>query len=307
MKKNYKSLFRLAAEILFLLLSTNSSLADERSVKFEIKKQSFGGGGIYLSAIFRGKTIKMLLDTGASSTYILPAHWNMSLPVLGTKVALGINGIPSSCSKLDLSDLQIVSSIGPVISNKPIQGLRCQENNGDNIMGINYLYGSIIELDFRKGIMSVLDRSSELPPMTDFIKLKNGNGVLGLPLTIGSTKIIGLLDTGATISAVDSKYVDCHKQDFEIVEKNSYSSEGSGKNISVKLYKIRNLAFGETNSLHNIYAISYDFSSLQQAFGPDLVMIIGYNVINRFPWTFDLRSESEPMWRIKYERQQTEP
>lgn len=299
MKKNYKSLFQLAGEILFLTLSTVSSFADERSVKFEIKKQSFGGGGIYLPAIFRGKTIKMLLDTGASSTYILPAQWNMSLPILGTKVALGINGIPSSCSKLDLSDLQIGSSIDPVISNKRIQGLRCQESNGENIIGVNYLYGSIIELDFRKRIMSVLDHNSEFPPVADLIKLKNGDGVLGLPIKISSNNIIGLLDTGAAISAVDSKYVASHKQDFELVEKNSNASEGSGHSISAKLYKIRNLTFGETNTLRNIYAISYDFSSLQQAFGPELVAIIGYNIISRFSWTFDLRSENKPMWRIK--------
>lgn len=291
---------RLLFGLLVVLSYVESSTANEASIKFSVKQQAFGGGGIYLPASFRGHKFKILLDTGASATYLIPSDWNANLPVLGKKLAKGINGIPSICLKLDLSDLKIFPNVSSAEKVKFVEGLKCQENNGDNILGINYLYGGSINIDFKlRSITLGADSAGYSNSSSEFVKLNNGDGLLGVPVSFGSSTVVGLFDTGAAISAVDLKYIQQHKNEFELMRQNSLSTEASGKAVRAGLYKIKNVSIGNSTVLHNIYAISYDFSSLQQAFGENLIAIVGYNIISRYRWNIDLRSEKRPIWQAE--------
>jgi hypothetical protein len=113
---------------------------------------------------------------------------------------------------------------------------------------------------------------------------------------VGDVATVGLFDTGAEISAVDQRFVDAHRKLFAPVKSRLKASAAGGGRFTSKLYKVRQIAFGDGRAAKSVYVLAYDFGPLRAALGPDVAFILGYNFVSRFNWEIDLTNPASPGW-----------
>jgi len=220
------------------------------------------------------------------------------LPSLGQSASTGASGRTTSCEDVEAKNVELKAEQGNNIGRGKYVVARCPDSDGDDLLGLDFFKGARFTLDFdRRELIFFGEKGAEGPPAP--VKLLGPDQRLfGVALKAGDVMTTGLLDTGAEISAVDKQFVEKHKKLFALVKSKSKASEAAGKEMSAKIYKIKQLDLGGGRLLRDVFALAYDFGVLREALGAGTPFILGQNVIGRFDWELDFTS-SPPNWAAK--------
>lgn len=119
------------------------------------------------------------------------------------------------------------------------------------------------------------------------------NAQFSIPLKIGNGEMRGLWDTGAGLTAIDQEYVAAHPQDFKFIA-DVPGGDGAGIPMVFKLYKaVRVDVAGHTFT--DVGVLAMDFSVIREYFSNDVFLVVGFNLISRANWFFDLQKRT---WEI---------
>jgi hypothetical protein len=292
-----KLIQRIALPILALLLASAAARGEEgRSViPMTLTQSEFGGGRIYLSVQFGNALGKMRLDTGASTSRIMLAPWNKSLPSLGRSMSTGASGRSTLCDDVEASAVALKASEGNDIARARYAVTRCPVSDGDDLLGLDFFKNARFTLNFTRSEM-VFFGAPFAGGARPFRLLGPDHRLVGVDLRVGDISAVGLLDTGAEICAVDQQFVQRHKNLFTLVKNKGSATGVGGRKISSKIYKVKELDLGDGRAARDLYALVYDFGPLRQILGPNAPFILGYNLVSRFNWELDFRTQGAPTW-----------
>lgn len=267
------------------------------TIPLTLTEAEYGGGRIYVTVRFGNMMGPMRLDTGASTTRVALAPWNKDLPVTGQSDSTGASGRTVRCADVEAKIVELKAAQGAGIARAKYQVARCDGNDGDDLLGLDFFRGTRFTLDFGKREMVFFGPPPAHP--TPFRLLGPEQRLVGVPFRAGKVATAGLLDTGAEISAVDQQFVDAHKNLFTLAKRKGKASEAGGAGFSSKVYKIKAVDLGQGRVLRGVYALAYDFGVLREALGSQTPFILGYNVISRFAWTLDFTQAGQPGWEAR--------
>jgi Aspartyl protease len=292
-----KSMKSLALLICFLVVVAGQQTARAepgRSVVVMTETQSaYGGGRAYLPMRFGGVMGNMRLDTGATSTRIALAPWNKDLPSIGKSESLAVSGHVSLCDDVEARNVEIRAAEGSSIGRAKYVVTRC--DSGEELLGLDFLKGTRFTLDFLAAKMVFFDAVSG-DRLRPFQQLGPDHRLLGIPLHMGATAIVGLFDTGAEVSAVDRQFVQRHKNLFTLVKRRQLADGAGGGAFAPDVYRLKKLDLGDGHAFRDVYVLVYDFGPLREALGPQSPMIMGYNLLSKLRWSLDFTAAGAPVW-----------
>lgn len=280
--------------------ATGASGQEDRStIPLTLTRSDYGGGRIYLPIRFGNVQGNIRLDTGASTTRIRLASWNKDMPSSGRTDSMGALGKTTRCDDIEAKNVQLEAVQGNNIGRAKYEISRCEAGDGDDLLGLDFFKNARFSLDFERGEMVFFKETPASFRPKPFRPLGPDGRLVGIDVRAGATTAVGLLDTGAEISAVDRRFVDKHKKLFTLVKKKGKASEAGGKRFSSQIYKIKELDLGEGRVLRDVYAMAYDFGGLREALGRETPFILGFNIVSRFGWELDFKAPDGPKWDAK--------
>ncbi len=269
------------------------------TIPMTLTQSDYGGGRIYLPVRFGNFMGSMRLDTGASTSRITLAPWNADMPSSGQSYSTGASGKTTRCDDVVANNVALKAARGNDIARSKYEVTRCAASDGDDLLGLDFFKGARFTLDFDHRELVFFDETPMAGGGMPFRLLGPDHRLVGIDVRTGNMTVVGLLDTGAEISAVDEQFVQKHKSLFTLVKKKAKASEVGGKGFSSKIYEIKELDLGEGRVLRGVYAIAYNFGVLQRALGRQTPFILGYNLVSKFNWELDFRSPNAPTWNAR--------
>lgn len=257
----------------------------------------YGGGRAYLPLSFGGFLGLLRLDTGASTTRITLAPWNRDLPAIGRSESVAVTGQVSQCDDVEARNVEIKASEGNNIGRARYVVTRCQ--SGDELLGLDFLRGSRLALDFRLKEMIFFEPAPAGNSPKPFQLLGPDRRLLGVQLRAGDTPVLGLFDSGAELCAVDRQFVQRHKQMFTFVKHKQQADGAGGGAFTPDIYRIKQMDFGDGLVFRDVYVLVYDFRGMRDVLGAQTPVILGYNLLRKLRWNLDFTVSGAPTWAAR--------
>lgn len=295
-------LFSFLVPFFFLAAGTFPVIGDENRslIPLTLNEGDYGGGRIYTPVRFGNVLGMMRLDTGASTSRITFALWNKEFPVVGQTESMGASGRLMRCDDVEARSVLLKAVQGSSIGRAKYILTRCPSSDGDDLLGLDFFRGTRFQLDLARREIVFPDPKSAISEQHQaFVFLGADRRLVGLNALVGGVPVIGLLDTGAELSAVDLTFVRSHASLFAPVKHRLKASEAGGAKWAPKLYRLREIDIGEGRIVKGLYVLAYDFGVLREALGAKTPMILGYNFLSHFLWDLDFTGGANPGWLAK--------
>ena len=265
-------------------------------VNLSIARSSYGGGRLYAPMLIGHFQGKMRVDTGASSSRVSLAPWNKDASIIGSSRSLGVSGKFARCDDVRLPSITMKASVGPDVGRVNYLVTRCASEQEDDLLGLDFFKGGYFVIDSKRHQIQFLSGPSTRTPQYFLKPLGSEKKLVAIDIKIGDLNREGLIDSGAQISAVDRRFVDAHPEFFVFVKSGAKASDASGKPLMSKIYKVKQLDLGDGRIVRGLYVLVYDFALLREEIGEQAPFILGFNLIDKFNWRFDLRANMPPRW-----------
>ncbi len=272
-------------------------------IPLTLTHSDYGGGRIYLPVQLGNALGSMRLDTGASTSRVALAPWNANLPVVGQSHSTGASGQAALCDDVETRNILLKPSEGNGVARGRYEFTRCSTSAGDDLLGVDFFKGTRFSLDFDRRAMVFFGNTLPGGHPAPFQPLGPEQKLIGLSLRLGDAAAVGLFDTGAEISAVDQRFVDAHKKFFTPIKSRLKASAAGGGKFTSKLYRIKQITFGDALTTKGLYVLAYDFGSLRAALGSQVSVILGYNFVAGFNWEIDLTNAAIPRGSVVSRKQ----
>jgi hypothetical protein len=280
---------------LALVASSRTGLgADGSIVSLTVTEADHGGGRAYVTARFGNAQGPMRLDTGASGSRLRLAPWNADFPVIAASHSESASGRAARCEDVEAQNVQLVAEQGNHIGRAKYAATRCEAGAGDDLLGLDFFHNARFTLDLEGKRMLFPGAPGPLAPLR---RLGPDGRLVGIETRLGRTRAVGLIDSGAELSAVDRRFVARHRSLFKPAREKAHARDAAGAALSAKLYKVAEIDLGQGRALRDLYVIAYDFGPLRSALGRDAPLILGFNALRPFLWTFDLTAPETPKGR----------
>lgn len=271
------------------------------TVSLKIKEGERDMGRIYVPVRVGNYRGFMRLDTGASSSRVFQAAWNKDLPVIERIDSISATGKVVTCDSVEVHNVALEANGVANVGRSKYTVRRCPTSDGENLLGLDFFSGAHIVFDFDQRMMEVgpeVKRQIK-GPVHRLPILESGQPLAAIPLNTGSGEVLGMLDSGAEMSAVDSKYIAAHPENFEYAGEVGEATDAGGNSWAPKFYRIKNLNISGTHELHDVYVLAYDFGSLREVLGPQTPIVLGFNIMSKFNWAFDLTKGHSPTYQVE--------
>lgn len=240
-----------------------------------------GTGRMYLPCIFSSQTDSCFLDTGMASTSMIKNdHFSQQFPSIGKEKVAGAAGIAMECDVIQVPSFWVAER-----SSGARSFLRCPEGGeSESTVGLDVIKPYIVKFDFDRKSFELLDK---IPNRLRTSRLNvYAHGLFGFEVTISGADIQTVFDTGAAMTAIDQKLVDMQPDGFKFIQ-DIAGSDVAGKPVMLKLYVASNLSI-LGKELSDVNVVGMDFSVISNHIDPNVSMIVGYNIISKMNWYFDL-------------------
>ena len=292
-----KTTFLIIFSLIFFFSSPLVKAQESGSIiNLSIVRSSYGGGRLYAPMLIGQFQGKMRVDTGASSSRVSPAPWNKDAPIIGSSRSLGVSGKFARCDDVRLPKITMKSAAGPDVGRVNYLVTRCAGEQEDDLLGLDFFRGGYFVVDSKRHQIQFLSGPSAKTPQYFLKPLGAEKKLMAIDIKIGDLNREGLIDSGAQISAVDRRFVDAHPELFVFVKSGARASDASGKPLMTKIYKVKLLDLGDGRIIRGLYVLVYDFALLREEIGEQAHFILGFNLIDKFNWRFDLRTNMPPRW-----------
>lgn len=246
-------------------------------------------GRIYVPCLFDGVAQSCVLDTGSVLSLVTGGRPFDKYPAKGKLSYKGASGLPKQSDQIIVRRLELDGVAFPDVK-------LARANAGDHFettIGMNLLGNKAFALSFGAKPSLKLDAK---PPEGPLSKLKvYKSGLLSVPVTVGEEPVSALWDTGAELSAVDQKYATAHPRDFSFVKEVTNGVDGTHRPIKMRLYKVRALRIGG-RAFQNVKVVAINFSSLREGADQEARMVVGFNLVRKASWFFDVPNR---LWSVR--------
>lgn len=268
----------LCASISFLLFHSASA------APLTIVSGQLGSGKLYAPCTFDGVVESCFVDTGAAFNAVADLPRFASYPVTGKISFMGASGILRDADEITIGALQFDSS---TTVNAKVARLDSREGF-ESVIGIQTIGAQSFTFQF--GVNPSFSFGVTLPaeafPGVEIYQ----KGVFSIPVQIGTSQAKGLWDTGAGLTAIDIDYVNAHPTDFTFVMDIPDGSDATGNPVVMKLYRARQLTLGK-HVFTDEYILAMGFDVVRERIARDVQLIIGFNLITKADWFFDLQKK----------------
>jgi hypothetical protein len=167
------------------------------------------------------------------------------------------------------------------------------KHEDESVLGIDVLKRAPFSLEFRD---SPLLRLSPERPQEVFRTLGvTRHGLLSIPVKVGGITSDALVDTGASVTAVDKEFIRSHPQLFESRKKSMRGTDGTGHSILVPLFRAKEIRVAH-RTFRDIEVVGADLQLLRENIGTQTHVVLGFNIIRRTNWYFDAQTRS---WSVR--------
>ncbi|MFN8378529.1 MAG: retropepsin-like aspartic protease [Anaerolineae bacterium] len=239
-----------------------------------------GAAELYVDGTVNGREYRFLLDTGAARSSIAADAFTASLPALGTHHSSGV----FSATQDDLVSVEQLQ-IGPILR-QPFQLTRTSGdgNPRSNLVGMDVLKDHSCHF--------LLDANAlEIDPEENF------TGVPFQPIRFdrkfhpyvgvrcGQSEAQAVWDSGASLTVVDSAYIQSHPGCFTEVG-SSTGTDASGSHVETPMFIMSAVQIGIRRfPPHRVAAV--DLSAVNATLEMPMDLIIGYTLYHQANWLFD--------------------
>ena len=272
----------------WLLLSLLFSAAASAAV-LEVQPGPFRSGRAYLPCNFDGVKETCFLDTGSAITVLANSEQFSAYPNSGGFRFKSASGI---AEELETIQIRIAAVDRVIFSNIKI-GRAKEDHSLESALGIDLLRRQPFSINFHDSPALFLNPK---PPRQLLSGLEaNAHGLLSLPLAFGTNLTRAMLDTGASLTAVDAAFVKAHPEDFKSSGDLMKGTDGFGHEIQVHLFRARKIHIG-ARTFRNVKIVALDLSMLGRDANSQVHAVIGFNLIRRTDWYFDTQRR---LWSIR--------
>jgi hypothetical protein len=247
-------------------------------------------GQIFVGCELDGKNERIcLLDTGSAVSSLPEDAFTLSYESAGKAFQFLRGKVTQVGHSIDLNSfvaggayfgktrfMRLFPSYYPV--NLASQGI-------DGVIGEDILLSSGLQLNFKNGTLQ-FGRIADREDLPYRFHLNLSQQVV-MPVSLNGEATEAVFDTGASITAVDKKWIQAHSEQFEALE-DAAERTFSGELNRTHIYRVRSLKVGEAE-FSSLYVIALDFARMPWL-DPKTTVILGYNVISKGSWKLDYPS-----------------
>lgn len=223
-----------------------------------------------------GESKFFLLDTGAVASTIISDDQTKNYKSIKQVESKGAAGIAVLA---DIIQMQNISLGHHTFAKSQIK------RADRNILGLDLLNEQIFEVDLKNKTLNFLNEflANSSHPIR---KLQTGH--VTISMSIKTSKVDALFDTGADTAVIDAEYIKQNPQLFEFVRtEDGYDAHGN--KIPSIIYKVSQVEVGHLK-LQNIEMAAFNFGHHLRENMEGAPIILGNNVIAHAKWIFDLKS-----------------
>jgi len=272
------------------------AVAPARMVVIPLRLRTYddGSGDIHVDCRFDGRPYSCLLDTGGGDRIIVPDNSFFRSYFSAGQGSFGsASGTETPADIIRISHLNVGgTSFGAADATRQ-SSLSCRTMSSPILAGQSIPYRSA-DYYFDGPAALILDGPA---PAGSFFPLymPDAHRHMVMPVEIGSDASRALFDTGASLTVVDTGYAAAHPKNFSYLG-NTSTMDASCRRLRAGIYRAHSVAVGGL-VFHNFLAVSLDLSATRKIADDGRVeMILGYNVISRADWYFDL---SHQRWTVR--------
>jgi hypothetical protein len=246
------------------------------AAQLQIIKGGNTSGKIYLHPLFDDAPQRAFLDTGSAATIVADTGHFSRYPKIGQLRFTSAAAIEQAIDKIQLHSLQL----DDLILTNPTIG-RANFPKAETTLGIDLLNRQPFALSVKNKNLTL----NPPRPDTPFTTLQvSPQGLLSIPITVGSTQLQALWDTGAGLTTVDQSFIQSNPNDFTPTKKYMHGTDGAGKPLLVQIFRAKKITVGQKT-----------FQNLS----PNIQAVLGHNLIAKVDWYFDPKTR---LWQIDKNR-----
>jgi hypothetical protein len=231
----------------------------------------------------------MVLDTGSLFSILRDSERFRSYPTVGRIRFKSASGVPMGADTIMIKRLGLDQHLFTnVVMARVSGGLKLTGTLGLDVVG-KYPFA----VHFRDEAALYL-RARAPERLLGGLTLYN-SGLFTIPVFIGNLAGETVWDTGAELTAVDQSYVAAHPELFKLGGIVGGVMDGNDQPVAARLVKIRRLEVGG-RTFRNVSALAVDLQTIHEGTSEKVPLVIGFNVIRRTDWYFDLGTRR---WSIR--------
>lgn len=269
--------------------------AGQSPFEIKIQNQMFGVGQVFVPCSFDGHGTNCLFDTGSSMEIAKNDSFFRNYPAVGQVCSTGASGQRTCSDVIDIKNLMVGSiNWGAVKAQRRDDNQSCSGGAGSIPSLVGEVFrkhlGQRVELNFgNSGAGMRVDAAGGAGSNRFTLALDNTFMMLDVGFG-GGTPVQTLYDTGAGLTVMDQKWADQNPNGLQFLAETQIQDSSCAK-IPAKIYQASGITVGGRNA-GNAFIVAIDLSPIQRALGEQVKGILGFNVITKYNWSVDLKSNT---------------
>ncbi len=273
----------------WFLLGVAVTAGTLQGVPLKIAHGQLGSGKPYLTCMLDGVEELCVLDTGSALSLIANPEGFEKYPTIGKVRFRSASGIPLETDQIRIETVQIDALTFPNVKFARVIPSETLEST----IGIDLVGKQPFSLRFTKKPSLNLGESPSRTPLTGIEVYKNG--VFSIPVELNHVQTKALWDTAAELTVVDQVYVSRNPRNFSFIKELNSGYDGTGRSIKIRLFKAKNIRIAG-HLFRNILVGVLDLATVREGTQQDVQAVIGFNLIRKADWYFDLQNRR---WNMK--------
>jgi predicted aspartyl protease len=271
------------------VLASSGVLILSHPAHAETMQYSSDTNAVNISASVDGVAKKFVLDTGNVMTMVAPDKQTLAFKTVSTEKTFGAANVQESCDVVVVPSLKVDTH---AFNN--VDAERCPAGHGGvNNLGIDALDGLVFSMNFSKSQFSILNTP---PGGETYSSLeRSGEGHIELPVEVDGFQSYALFDSGWSITAIDSRFIDEHRNLFTPYKNPQWANfdyDIDGNKVMVSYYTVRDLKIGAADFGPQIVMAYKIPDDMEEVLGDNAFVVIGGNTMSTANWIFDLKNNT---------------
>lgn len=234
---------------------------------------------VYVEGKIEGKPCKFLFDTACAKTTLSFDSFSSQFETIGSQESSGIFGR----TEYDLISVDWIDIHGAIIKNN-MELARAKKGGLDrNLLGMDLLKDQRLAFSFNEELVEVNPQQDKSIKSHDLIL--DNKFIPHINLVYDSKNYVATWDTGASITLVDTNFIDDHPTMFKPIGA-EVGTDSTNAKEETPLYIMEPIIIGNKKFPRHKVA-SVPLTNVQSASGMSMNFILGFSTLRNAKWLFD--------------------
>jgi len=243
----------------------------------------FSSGKVYVPVEIDNKRVDFFIDTGATFTGIKDIGLLNDKSIAGDYVFQSASGIPLIAKQATSQKILL----GNIERQNAKVNLLPDEFEHDTILGIDFFDDSYFSFCSENKAFKCDFNNLELSQ--DFLITEKGH--IGINCILNDLSCLGIWDTGAELTVISTEFKEKYRHLLNNPKKINNGIDSTGAKIDFTLWSLTSLTIAG-NAFSNIHVLEMDFDKLRRHFDKNVEIIIGFNLIIKANWEFNMKTKT---------------